>query len=497
MEKVVRLLKARDRLRAIRSEQARRHGQQSLLNFISYVRPNYRVNWHHRLICREIDNWRKTSEPYNLILSMPPQHGKSEICSRLLPPYLFGLNPDAEIIAASYGSSLIEGMSRDAQRTIDTPEYHNLFPQTTLPRKGNVADENAIRRADEWTIQRHRGRYKCAGVGGGMTGHPAKFGIIDDPIKDFQAAESRNVREATVEWYNTVFRTRLHGMGRTLMLLTRWHVDDLAGQVLKKMKDDPDADRWRQIIFPAICENALRDVTHEEDPRKEGEALWPDFQNEKHFAATRASIGSYHWHSLYQQRPQPPGGSRIKRSWLQVIDRAAVPADMTWVRFWDLAVTEKTKADHTASGMMAIDQYRNIYVRDFIREQAEWPKVKRMFMQQAKTDQVPVGIETSGTQAGFFQDLLTEEELSAIPVYGYSPDKSKLVRAQPWIARAEAGKFFLVRGPGLDDYVDELIEFTGMDDTHDDQVDWTSGAYHMFAKDDEPDIEVIGEYEIG
>jgi predicted phage terminase large subunit-like protein len=491
---ITKALGLRDKLKAIDSERAKRLARGDLLQFIRYTRPDYKVNWHHRLICKSIDEWLKSSEPYNLILSIPPQHGKSEICSRFLPAYIFGKNADSDIVAASYDADLIESMSRDTQRIIDTAEYHELFPETTIVQKGNVADVNAIRRANMFTIQRRRGRYRCAGVGGGLAGHPGQYGIIDDPIKGREQAESKANRLKLVDWYNTQFRTRLHSAGRTLMLLTRWHVDDLAGHVLRNMKDNPDADRWRYIIFPAIYEKG--EYTHPDDPRAEGDALWPDFQDEKYFTQTRASIRDYDWYALYQQRPSRPGGNAIKRSWIQMIDANALPVDLVWVRFWDLAVTEKTKADWTASVQLAMDDYGRIYVRHIIHDQVEWPTAREMFVLQAVSDQVAVGIETSATQKGFFQDLLTEERLRDIPIYGYSPDKSKLVRAQPWIARAQAGKFFLVRGAGCDDYIDELVEFTGMDDTHDDLVDATSGAYHMIASDQEPEVIDIGDYEI-
>ena len=492
---IAKALKLRDKLKAIRHEQARKGARADLLSFIQYTFSTYKTNWHHRLVCAEIDKWLIASPPYNLLLSMPPQHGKSEICSRSLPAYIFGKNPDADIIAASYGSDLIEGMSRAAQRLMDTPEYHALYPESTLVKRGNVADETAIRRAEEFTIQRKRGHYRCAGVGGGLTGHPAQYGIIDDPIKGREEAESKRVRETILEWYYTVFRTRLHGEGRTLMLMTRWHIDYLAGQVLRKMHDDPQADRWKHIIFPAVYEKS--EYTHPDDPRKEGEALWPEFQSEQHFTATRATIGAYNWYGLYQQQPTPPGGNDIKRPWLQIIRPTDVPVDLEWVRFWDLAVTEKTKADYTASGQMAVDQYGRVYVRHFIQEQVEWPVAKRMIVQQALSEQVPVGIETAATQKGFFQDLLADSEMREIALYGFTPDKSKLVRAQSWIARAEAGKFFIVDGPGADRYIDELIEFTGMDDTHDDQVDWTSGAYKMLCGEGEAVIEDLGDYAIG
>ncbi len=317
-----------DKLRAIRSEQAKRLARDDLLSFIRYTRQGYKVNWHHKLVCQAIDEWLVADPPYNLILSMPPQHGKSEICSRYLPPYLFGKDPDADIIAASYGASLIEGMSRDAQRVIDEPEYHELFPQTTIPRKGNVADETAIRRADHWTIQRRRGRYRCAGVGGGLTGHPGQRGIIDDPLKGRAEAESKTSREKVIQWYFTEFRTRLHRAGGTLMLLTRWHVHDLAGHVIESMKNNPKADKWKYLIFPAIFEES--EYTHPEDPRKPGDALWPAFQDEEYFEQTRASIPDYDWYSIYQQQPRMPGGNVIKRPWLKIIDKTAVPVDLNW-----------------------------------------------------------------------------------------------------------------------------------------------------------------------
>lgn len=492
---IAKAFELRDRIKAASSELARRKARGDLLSFIRYVRSDYRVNWHHVLVCREIDNWLVADPPYNLILSMPPQHGKSEICSRYLPAYLFGKNPDADVIAASYGSDLIEGMSRDTQRIIDSPEYHNLFPETTITSRGNIADITAIRRADSFTIQRRRGRYRCAGVGGGLTGHPAQRGIIDDPLKGREQAESKTIREKVIEWYYTEFRTRLHKNGGTLMLLTRWHVDDLAGHVLKKMKDDPAAEKWKYIIFPAIYEKS--EYIHPDDLRKEGEALWPAFQDKKYFDTTRATITSYNWYSLYQQQPMMPGGNVIKRHWLNRIRPDQLPYNLEWVRFWDLAVSEKQKADFTASGQMAVDIDGRIFVRGFVHEQVEWPQGKRMIVGTARSEMVPVGIETSAQQKGFFQDLLADPELRDIPLYGYSPDKSKLIRAQPWIARAEAGKFFIVDGPGADKYIDELIEFTGIDDTHDDQVDWTSGAWSMLAGDVEPELEVIGNYEVG
>ena len=493
---IAKAFELRERIKAASSELLRRKASSSLLEFTKYTfGDGYNINWHHVLICQEIENWINSPEPYNLMIRVPPRHGKSEICSRHLPPYLFGKFPDAQILAASYAASLAKDMSSDAQKVMVHETYRNVFPETSLVTKGMKFDENAIRRAEEFTIQGKRGHYLCAGVDGGFTGHGADFGIIDDPVKGRKEAESKTIRESTVEWYKSDFRSRLENGGRILLLMTPWHIDDLGGWIIKKLKDDPLFDNWKIISFPALFEQS--EFTHPGDLRKEGEPLWPWKFDLKALAALQSTIGSYSWNGLYQLRPSPPGGALIKRYWLNIISRTELPLNLEWVRGWDLAVSKKTSADYTASGQMAVDLDGNIYVRDFFREQLEWPTIRRVFVKKAREEQVPISFETSGTQKGFFDDLISLPELRDIPIYGNSPDKDKMTRALPWIARAEAGKFFIVDGPGVDKYIDELVEFTGVDDTHDDQVDWTSGAYQMLAGDTEPELEVIGQYEVG
>jgi predicted phage terminase large subunit-like protein len=472
-----------------------RMARQDLLAFTQYTFPTgFETNWHHEIMCREIDDWLVAEEPYNLALNLPRRHSKSEICSRHLPAYIFGRWPDKHIIAASYGASLIEGMSRECQKIMSSPEYAVVFPGTLIPTKGKRWDESAVRRADEFTIQGRRGHYVCAGVDGPLIGHGGHIGLIDDPIKNRPEAESKTTREKCVEWYRSTFRTSMEQGGRILMLTTRWHTDDLEGYVIKQMRDNPGGDHWKIISFPAIFEEG--EFTHPDDPRKEGEALWPWKKTAEELNQIRIEGGSYNWASMWQQRPSPPGGNKIKRHWLQRIHRRDLPLNMQWVRFWDLAVTANTRADYTASGMMAIDENGNVYIDHLVREQVEWPDAQKMIKAHAVQEAVPMGITTTGMQKGFFQALLKEPEMLDVAVYGYNEVKDKYTRAIPWIARAEAGKFFIVEGPGVDTYIDELVEFTGKDDTHDDQVDWTSGAYQMFVGAVDAGVEIIGEYQV-
>jgi phage terminase large subunit-like protein len=114
----------------------------------------------------------------------------------------------------------------------------------------------------------------------------------------------------------------------------------------------------------------------------------------------RENIGIYDWEALYQQRPQPPGGGKIKREWFKVIDRA--PENLDWARFWDLAVSTKTSADYTASIAGAEDADGNIYLRDMIRGRWEWPDTHKLLIQTAQAEPyVRIGIEEAGQQRGF------------------------------------------------------------------------------------------------
>lgn len=149
----------------------RRKARSNLLDFSTFTKPDYRVNWHHRLICQKLDEFIK-GENKRLIISCPPRHGKSELVSRRFPAFLLGRNPDTKIIACSYSSDLASLLNRDIQRIIDGPEYKELFPETRL-NTANVrttAQENYLRNSDIFEIVGHKGVYRSAGVGGSITG---------------------------------------------------------------------------------------------------------------------------------------------------------------------------------------------------------------------------------------------------------------------------------------------------------------------------------------
>lgn len=321
---------------------SRRKARSSLLEFTLYTKPDYEVNWHHQLLCDYLDKFA-SGEITRLMVFMPPRHGKSELGSRRLPAYLMGKNPECSIISCSYSADLASRMNRDVQRIIDTPRYQKLFPDTTL--SGENIRTNAqgayLRNSDIFEVIGHRGVYRSSGVGGGITGMGCNFGIIDDPIKNREEAASATYREKTWEWYTSTFYTRLEKDAQILLIMTRWHEDDLAARIIKHSKEE-GGENWKILKLPALPEPG-----NTNDPRSGNEPLWENKFNTSRLEAIRQVIGPYQWASLYQQRPAPIEGGLWKYA---TIERYRVKSHPPLIRIVvgvDPSVTATTSSDDT------------------------------------------------------------------------------------------------------------------------------------------------------
>lgn len=322
----------------IKKERARR----SMLRFVLYNKPDYRVNWHHVAMCEKLDAFAK-GEITLLMIFVPPQHGKSELSSRQLPAYILGRRPDTRIAVCSYSSDLSSAFNRDSQRIIDTPEYRQLFPRTVLAgtrtSAANADNVTTQRNSDIFGVVGHKGFFKSAYIRGPLTGTSVDIGIIDDPFKDRIEAESQRIRDNVWNWYTDVFSTRLHNKSQQLILLTRWHEDDLAGRILKE--DDERAARgeqrkWTVVKFPAIKET----MDNPDDPREIGEALWEDQHSAERILDQKAKSPRT-FNSLYQQDPRPLEGNIIK---------ADKFGSITWHEFIELTKNKIVKWDFQVDG---------------------------------------------------------------------------------------------------------------------------------------------------
>ena len=248
-----------------------------------------------------------------LMITMPPQHGKSEGATRRLPAFILGHQPDKRIAIVSYNAIKARKFNRELQRIIDDDTYHRLFPQTLLAGQTSSSSNsttsksrNYARNADECEIVGYQGSFKTIGVGGSLTGEPVDVLIMDDLYKDAAAAWSPLIRQNIADWYDTVASTRLHNDSQQLLVFTRWHMEDLAGRLLEQEGEyDPieNPNGWVRVSFPAIQNKAPTAL----DPREEGEALWPERHSAEKLLAIKERNPAV-FESLYQQDPKPNEG---------------------------------------------------------------------------------------------------------------------------------------------------------------------------------------------
>ena len=463
--------KIKEELQAFMEAEAISNARKNILPFVTYTMPEYRVNWHHRIICEYLDRLVR-GEIRRLMIFSPPRSGKSELVSRRLPAYALGVDPDEQVIACSYADALAARMNRDVQRIIDLPLYAEVFPGTKLFGQNirTVSQNTWLRNSDFFEVVDHRGSYRSAGVGGGITGMGATLGVIDDPIKNHQDASSKTIRDSQWEWATTTFMTRLSSDARVLLTLTRWHEDDLASRFIKAAQSGEfGGEPWTVISFPALREEGI--PTHPADPRNIGEPLWPseypiEFLNEQ-----RVNLGSYLFGAICQQSPKPAGGNIIHRDWL-VKRWQSIPEGSQWIQSWDLSFDKTDTSSFVVGQVWAALGARRFLVHqlrrrmEFTESIAAMREVTALFP-QANT----ILVEKKANGAALISSL--KGEISGIiPV---EPSGSKEARLRAVAPQFEAGNIELPeRSVWLGDYIEELVGFPNA--PNDDQADTTSQA---------------------
>ncbi len=425
----------------------------SFKGWLKKTTPKWNWDWKYQnLIYRHLDRITR-KESTRLMIFLPPRHGKSELVTIRYAAWRLENEPQTRIIIGGYNQKLSNRFSRNVRRIV-----------------GNECELSIERNAaDEWETQSGGGL--CAiGVGAGITGFGADLIIVDDPIRGRADAESSNNRDRIGEWFNDDLHTRLEPGGSIILIQTRWHEDDLAGRLKKDMNEG--GEQWDIISLPALAE--------ENDPltRPEGAALCRARFDETALLKKKRQLGSYSFNSLYQQRPVPPGGAAFKREWFtRIVDHA--PEGLRWCRGYDLAVSTKTSADFTASFRCALDRKTgDLYIADGFRKRIEFPDQRRYIVERIREERnTEHGIEEALHGQAFVQELWRETSLSRFAFRGVRVSGDKLTRSLSWANRAEAGKVVLVRGPWIDEFIEEVCQFPNA--KHDDQVDAVSLAVNM------------------
>ncbi len=337
-----------------------------------------------------------------------------------------------------------------------------------------TSDQRAI---DSWTTS-EGGEYFCIGARGAITGRRADLVIIDDPIKSQADAESGRQRDHIWEWYKSDVTTRLKPGGRVILIMTRWHPDDLGGQLLEQARAE-----WRVVRLPAIAEP--------DDPlgRPVGTPLWPEWEDSTALMRKRDLIGERAWSALFQQTPLPSGGGLFS------IDRIAVVLVQSerdveaTVRAWDLAatgITGRNDPDWTVGIKLSRDRTGRYLILDTARIRGTPRQVEELIVNTAQKDgpKVIIAIPEDPGQAGKSQMSYLTRQLAGFYVTSSRETGSKATRAMPLASQVEGGNISILRADWNRALLDEMRDFPW--GRKDDQVDALVRAFTTLTTRSQP-----------
>jgi predicted phage terminase large subunit-like protein len=414
--------------------------------------PDYKWDWPYLQLIRAHLDRITDGTLKRLAIFIPPRHGKSALATIRYPVYRLLCEPALRVIIGCYNSLLAEKFSRQALR---------------IARECGVSLNPERQAVHDWETLAGGG-LRAVGVGAGITGQGGGLVIIDDPVKSREEANSLAYRERVWDWYREDLYTRLEPGGAVVLIQTRWHEDDLAGRILAS----ETAGEWTVLNLPAEAEAG--------DPlgRAAGEPLCPERFDRAALADIRATLGTWAYTALYQQRPLPAGGGMFKREWLPIVE--AAPAQAIKVRYWDKAGSQGA-GDYSACVRMSKTPDGLYYVEDVVRGQWSAFERRRIERQTAEIDGIAVAVwlEQEPGSGGKESAEESVSRLAGFNVHAEPVTGAKDVRAAPFAAQCEAGNVRLVRGAWCASYIDELVSFPS--GVHDDQVDASAGAFNKLA----------------
>jgi predicted phage terminase large subunit-like protein len=406
---------------------------------------------HHRLI---IDKLQQLAERkiMRLALFLPPGSAKSTYASILFGPWALAQASGQCIIAASHSIDKAEEFGRKCRNLI-------IEQQRVLGYRLQ-ADSKA---AGRWKTS-NRGEYVSMGAGSGIAGYRADLVIIDDPIGKKEDAESAQIREKHWDWWKNDIKPRLKPNAIVVLIMTRWHDDDLGGRILENESAD-----WEIVRLPLLAE--------QDDPmgRQPGEALWPEWFNSKMIRDAQQYPATFS--ALYQQRPTPPEGDFFKADMLKGYDASQLPKDLAIYVGSDHAFSTKESADRTCIIPVGVDSEGVLWVLPDVW----WKRAPSDEVVEAMLDvcrrRKPItwwtGREHITQAIGPFLRVRMRETSTYVPLEEVVSVHDKRSRATAVRDRMAMGgvRFPTFASTWWPQAKEELLKFTGNDDKHDDFVD--------------------------
>ena len=416
---------------------------------------------HHRLLIRELEAAIQGRTP-RLMINLPPGSAKTTYSTIISPAWALAQRPTLDVICASNTGLMAEAFSRRTQALI---RDHGETLGYGLTRET----------AEEWTTS-NGGHYRAAGIGGAVAGTRADLVLIDDPTRSRADADSETVRESQWNWFTGDLRTRLKPEATIIVVMTRWHPDDLGGRLI-----DRQPGLWRVVSIPAIAEDddALG--------RAPGQYLWEDSPDYAYGAELRKVYAEYQtagamrdWQALYQQHPRPAEGSLFKIGKIDVLEVPPPLRGATIARGWDLAATKQIGTrdpDWTVGVKLARELSGRYVVLDVTRFRGGPDEVDNIIHNTTHQDGAgcKVSLPQDPGQAGKAQALAFTRLLTGYQVETSPETGAKETRAAPIASQVNGGNLAIVRAPWNATFLDELAAFPS--GVKDDQVDALSRAF--------------------
>ena len=431
----------------------------NFLTFVKRVWPNFIEGRHHKKMASAFEKVA-SGKIKRLIINMPPRHTKSEFASYLLPAWFLGKFPNKKVIQTSHTAELAVGFGRKVRNLVDSDVYAETFPNVSLQ-----ADSKA---AGRWNTNKN-GEYFAIGVGGAVTGKGADLLVIDDPHSEQEAAlaaTSPEIYDKVYEWYTSGPRQRLQPGGAIVIVMTRWGLRDLTGQVIKSAAQR-GGDEWQVIEFPAILPS--------------GNPLWPEFWSLDELSALKEELPNSKWQAQYQQQPTSEEGAIVKREWWKFWEKDNPPKCEFIIQSWDTAFETTNRSDYSACTTWGVwtseDGETNIILLNAYKARLEFFELKKRVLEEYKEyEPDALIVEKKASGISLYQEL----RRMGVPVAEFTPSKGndKITRLNSVSDIIQSGRVWVPQTNWAEELIDEIASFPSGE--HDDLVDATTLALARF-----------------